>query len=189
MNASLKKLVVWGVVLEISILLVSYIVYQDYAETFRYAARYSGRLSALVFLWTFYSYAKSFPSPIKANLQLRNLLALFAILHLIHFGFLAMNIYLNAIPLVPVKLIGGALAYIMIVLAPLWLHRLHYIVQLIYFYYVSLVMIITYIARIKGDFEGADPFWGHYLALGAFILCSFFFGWRMRKSFLKNMNH
>ncbi|WP_461445563.1 hypothetical protein [Maribacter sp.] len=188
MNPSLKKLLFWGVVLEAVIILVSYVVHQDYTETFRHAARYSGRLSAVVFLCTFYNYAKSFPSPLKTNLQLRNLLTLFAVVHLIHFVFLAMNMYLNALPVVPVKLVGGALAYVMIVMAPFKLHRLKYFWQLIYFYYVSLVMIITYIARIKGDFEGAEPFWGHYLALGAFIFCSLIFSWRMRKSFLNSLN-
>lgn len=77
MNPSLKKLLFWGVVLEAVIILVSYVVHQDYTETFRHAARYSGRLSAVVFLCTFYNYAKSFPSPLKTNLQLRNLLTLF----------------------------------------------------------------------------------------------------------------
>lgn len=184
MNLSLNKLVQIGVLLELLILLVSYLMYQEPSETFRYAARYSGRLSALVFLFTFYLYTKSFPLPLKDHIELRNFIKLFAVLHIIHFGFLAANVYLNSIPLIPVKLMGGALAYLMIVVAPFKLHGLKIAWQLTYFYYVSLVMIMTYIARIKGDFIGAEPFWFHYLAVGLFIFCGIAFGLRMRKSIL-----
>jgi hypothetical protein len=150
-------------------------------ETFRYAARYSGRLSVFVFLIAFYLFAFRYPKPVKENTQLRNWLMLFAVVHVIHFGFLATNVILNDIPFVPVKLIGGALAYIMIVIAPLLFHKINLGLQLIYFYYVSVVMIVTYIARIKGDFEGAEPFWFHYLALETIIICSFLFGWKIWK--------
>ncbi len=117
----------------------------------------------------------------KGNTRLRNWLLLFAVLHVIHFGFLATNVILNNIPIVPVKLTGGALAYLMIVLAPLVLHKLKLGWQLVYFYYVSLVMLITYVARAKGNFEGAEPFWFHYIMLGTFILCGVVFGWKIWK--------
>jgi len=148
-------------------------------ETFRHAARYSGRLSLFVFLITFYIFAFGHPKPVKENTQLRNWLLLFALVHIIHFGFLATNVILNDIPIIPIKLTGGALAYLMIVVAPLALHKLKLGWQLVYFYYVSIVMIITYVARVKGDFEGAEPFWFHYLALGVLVFCCLFFGWKI----------
>lgn len=179
MKLSLQKLLLLGVFLELLILLISYLLHPEIEETFRYAARYSGRLSAVVFLYAFYTYSMAFPNLLGENIELRNLIRLFAVLHVIHFGFLAANISLNAIPLVPVKLIGGALAYLMIVLAPFKLHQFKTPLQLIYFYYVSIVMTMTYVARAKGDFEGAEPFWFHYLALGVFIICALVFGIRM----------
>ncbi|MEM9259749.1 MAG: hypothetical protein AAGA62_08885 [Bacteroidota bacterium] len=182
MNLSLKKLLLLGVAAEGIIFLTSYSLHPEINETFRYAARYSGRLSALVFLWTFYQYAFSFSTPLVDNRPLRNWLTLFAVLHLIHFGFLATNVYLNDIPLEAVKIAGGALAYLMIVLAPFGLHRLGTKFQLVYFYYVSLVMILTYVARAKGDFEGAEPFWFHYLAIVIFLGCCVAFGWRLWKA-------
>lgn len=185
MKLSLNSLLLIGVSIELLILLVSYLFHQESSEIFRYAARYSGRLSALVFLLSFFLYAKSFTLPMKGNSELRNFIKLFAVLHIIHFGFLATNIYLNSIPLVPLKLVGGALAYLMIVVAPFILHKLQTPWQLTYFYYVSLVMIMTYVARIKGEFEGAEPFWFHYLALVIFIFCGFAFGLHMRKAKLK----
>lgn len=100
---------------------------------------------------------------------------------MIHFGFLATNVVLNNIPIVPVKLTGGALAYLMIVLAPLVLHKLKIGWQLVYFYYVSLVMFITYLARAKGDFEGGEPFWFHYLTPIVFALSGMLLGWKIWK--------
>lgn len=182
MNLSFKTLLLLGISLELLILLISYLLHPELGETFRYAARYSGRLSAIVYLYAFYQYAVSFPTPIKDNFELRNFIRLFAILHVIHFGFLASNVFLNAIPLETVKVIGGALAYLMIIVAPFLLHQVKVPLQLIYFYYVGLVMILTYVARIKGDFEGAEPYWLHYLAISVLILSFIGFGFQIRKS-------
>ncbi len=182
MNYSLRTLLLLGVAAEIGIFLIAYAINPSLPETFRLAARYSGRLSALIFLITFFLYASGSPQPVKNNKPLLNFISLFAVLHLIHFGFLATNVYLNAIPLEPPKLAGGALAYLMIVTAPFFLHRVKLPLQLVYFYYVSLVMVITYVARIKGDFEGAEPYWLHYAVMGTFIVCTIVFGWMIGKS-------
>lgn len=176
MRISLKNLLLLGVLAEVLIFIACYFTEPDLEEIFRHSARYSGRLSFLVFLFTFLLFAFGHPRPIKENKRLRNWLLLFAVVHIIHFGFLATNVYLNKIPLVPTKLVGGALAYVMIVLAPFFLHKVKLGLQLIYFYYVSIVMGVTYLARARGDFEGAEPFWFHYSAIGVLIGCMLFFG-------------
>lgn len=181
MNYSLKKLILWGVGLEIVIFLVAYFLTPSISESFRLAARYSGRLSALVFLFTFFLFASSYPAPVADNKLLRSWVSLFALLHVIHFGFLASNVYLNSIPLEAPKVAGGALAYLMIIGGPFFLYRVKLPLQLTYFYYVSLVMILTYVARIKGDFEGAEPYWLHYVALGILLASCIGFGWRIGK--------
>lgn len=175
MSKRIGQLLILGVLLEIIIVFYSHIISENTPELFKYAARYSGRLSLLVFLIAFYFYAFS------KELQLSNFIKLFAVVHLIHFGLLATNVYLNEIPLEAHKLIGGALAYLMIVLAPFKLDKLSTKWQLVYFYYVSFVMAMTYIARIKGDFEGAEPFWFHYAALITVILCCIGFGLQLYK--------
>lgn len=94
-----------------------------------------------------------------------------------------MNVHLNSVPLEVPKLAGGALAYLMIVAAPFYLHKVNFKLQLVYFYYASLVMILTYVARIKGDFQGAEPFWFHYVMIGILIAaCIGFGGLLVRKS-------
>lgn len=193
MKISLQKMLLLGLIAELIIFLVSYVLHPNIEVTFQYAARYSGRLSAVIFLVAFYTYAAAFPIPMRKNSGLRNLIRVFAVLHVIHFGFLAANVYLNEIPLVPVKLSGGALAYLMIVLAPFKLHQLKIPWQLTYFYYVTFVMIMTYVARAKGDFEGAESSWFHYVALAVFVGCAIVFGlgmFRKRKgdSSLKNIS-
>jgi len=182
MNHPLKKLLAIGVSVEIIIFIVSYMNHPAIEDMFRYAARYSGRLSFLIFIYTFYLFTRNHPNPIRDNNQLRNYIQLFAVLHVIHFGFLAMCVYLNSIPLETVKVIGGALAYLMILIAPFKLHAVKFNYQLIYFYYVSLVMALTFVARFKGDFEGAAPHWLHYLGLTTMILCSILFGGMIYKS-------
>ena len=180
MNLSLRTLLGMGIVLEIILFGVSYALYPSWEEAFRYAARYSGRLSALVFLFAFYLFATS-SIPVADHRPLRNWLTLFALLHVIHFGFLAANVYLNKVPLEAVKLAGGALAYLMIVAAPFFLHRITLPLQLVYFYYVSLVMILTWVARVKGEFQGAEPSVIHYVGIGVFVVCAILFGWWIRK--------
>ncbi|MFS4492994.1 hypothetical protein [Maribacter sp. 2308TA10-17] len=183
MKRSLKNLLLLGILAELVIFSISYWADTSPEVTFRYAARFSGRLSAFTFLFVFYLFAKSFPSSVSQNKSFRNGLILFAMLHLIHFGFLATNVYLNEIPLVPTKLAGGALAYVMIVFAPFVLHKVKPALQLVYFYYVSIVMFVTYLARAKGDFQGAEPNWFHYMMLLLFISSSMLFGfWMIQKN-------
>ncbi|MDT0558345.1 hypothetical protein RM697_06795 [Ichthyenterobacterium sp. W332] len=116
-------------------------------------------------------------------------MSIFAIVHLIHFMFLATNVCLNEIPLEIPKVIGGALAYLMIVVAPLKFNQLSKTLQVIYFYYVSLVMILTYVARIKGDFKGAEPFWFHYVAFSILLLFCMSFGFELYQQFKKKPLH
>ncbi|HAA15607.1 MAG TPA: hypothetical protein DCE41_29420 [Cytophagales bacterium] len=167
MHLSSQRLLIIGVLAEAAIWLVSYFLTDAISETFRLAARFSGRLSAFVFLFTFFQYVGAYRSPDKSFL--RKYLALFAVLHVIHWGFLATNVYLNSVPLETHKLIGGGLAYLMVVLAPFRLLKLKTAWQLVYFYYVTFIMIMTYVARIKGEFQGVEPYWWHYTMLSVLI--------------------
>ena len=169
-----KNLVVLGIVLEVVILSVCYSQSESIAETWKYAARYSGRLSLIVFLiamWQFMLAKKEELTTIKA------LTGVFAILHYIHLFLLWMNVKANAITLIPYKLAGGALAYLMILLYPLFFDRFKEkkVYHVVYFLYVAFVMAMTYIARLKGDFEGAAPELFHKIGLGLTVLSMLYF--------------
>lgn len=182
MDHSLKRLLLIGILVEILIFITCYFTYESTADIFRYAARYSGRFSFGIFIYAFYLFAIGQPKPFSKNNKLGNIIRLFAFMHVIHFGFLATCVHLNSIPLETVKVIGGALAYLMIVMAPLKLAKVNFKSQLVYFYYVSLVMALTYVARIKGDFEGAETHWVHFLGLGLTVLACTVFGIRIYKT-------
>ena len=179
-----KDLKIYGIGLFLELIIISfcYVQFDELTEVIRHAARYSGRLSAVIFLGAFFLYVRA-PNELsvpQSNVRLG--LGLFAFLHLIHFGLLAANVSMNEVPLIPVKVAGGALAYMMIILAPFYLHKLSLKFHLIYFYYVTLVMCLTYVARLKGEFEGAEPSLFHYIALSLMLLAAIGFGWLLKKS-------
>ena len=170
-----KKLLLMGVALEVAIFAFCFFTGDDLPQVFKLSARYSGRVSALVFLWTFFRFASLHRKGVEH--AVRPWLLLFAVVHLIHFGFLATSVILNDSPLELHKVIGGSLAYMMIIVAPFRLLDFKLPAQLVYFYYVTFVMVMTYIARIKGEFQDVVASEVHYGFLGAFLVGSVVFGW------------
>lgn len=140
-----------------------------YYEGIRCMARYTARISTVLFLIAIYQFIMSTAND---TVNLYQSLVLLAVNHFIHFGFLAANVVVNKIDLVPIKLLGGFLAYLLILIFPfvskskIIKDKFYYI----YFYYVGVVFLITYIARIRGNFEGASPSWLHYLGFIAIAI-------------------
>lgn len=153
-------------------MVISWMSQDSWADIFRYAARYSGRFSFGIYLLCFYWFLKEF-KPSHPFIQTQKWTYFFAVMHLIHFGFLALSVYLNSLPIVLVKLTGGFLAYLAIIFYPFFIGKIKWkAVHFVYFYYVGFVMAVTFLARIRGDFEGADSSIFHYLGL---VTVGFFF--------------
>ena len=185
-NFSYRQLLFAGIFLETIIFFIFFYSKQDLGDVFRYSARYSGRLSLIIYLYCFYKFYRAFLN--SDNLKrVKDLVFIFGVLHVIHFGFLALSVYLNNLPIIPVKITGGALAYLMIIIYPFIIEKIKKpIYHLIYFYYVGIVMLMTYVARIKGDFEGAEPEIFHKIAFVFLILVFLKFGYTFyiqRKNF------
>ena len=176
-NFSYRQLLFAGIFLETIIFFIFFYSKQDLGDVFRYSARYSGRLSLIIYLYCFYKFYRAFLN--SDNLKrVKDLVFIFGVLHVIHFGFLALSVYLNNLPIIPVKITGGALAYLMIIIYPFIIEKIKKpIYHLIYFYYVGIVMLMTYVARIKGDFEGAEPEIFHKIAFVFLILVFLKFGY------------
>ena len=176
-NFSYRQLLLAGILFETIIFLIFFYSKQELAEVFRYSARYSGRLSLIIYLYCFYKFYRAFLK--SDNLKrVKDLVFIFGVLHVIHFGFLALSVYLNNLPIIAVKITGGALAYLMIIIYPFIIEKIKKpIYHLIYFYYVGIVMLMTYVARIKGDFEGAEPEIFHKIAFVFLILVFLKFGY------------
>ena len=85
--------------------------------------------------------------------------------------------YLNEVPIIPTRMAGGFIVYLMVVVYPFYINKINRkVYHLIYFYYVGFVMLMTYISRIRGQFVGANPEIFHFIAMGGLILCLVFFG-------------
>ena len=172
---SLKNLLIIGFFIELVIFIVSYVLSQDWGETFRLSARYSGRLSLVIYLICFYHFTFSYIKK-KTEKKLKDSIIIFCFLHYIHFIFLALAVYLNDLPIIPIRLTGGFIAYLMILIYPFIISKIKKIIyHLVFFYYVGIVMAITILGRIRGTFEGAEPEFFHYLGLGSVILGFIYF--------------
>ena len=151
----LKKAYALGVLLEAILFLYLYNIESDINEVFRYAARYSGRLSLGIYLLCFFLFRSAYLNDKSLKIT-QKVLGVFAVMHVIHFFFLAYSIYLNQVPIVPTRLAGGFVAYLMIVIYPFLIEKINRkAIHLTYFYYVGFVMIMTYISRVSGQFIGA----------------------------------
>jgi hypothetical protein len=173
-----KKWILIGVALELLIFTYSYFFYEETGEVFRHAARYSGRLSLFVYLFAFSFFALTFHDEGAGIMPtLKKIVIIFCVLHFIHFGFLATNVLMNDIELVPYKLAAGALGYLMILLYPFLMDRIkNKKLHFIYFLYLGIVIIGTYLARIKGEFPGVTPGPIHYFGVIATVLALLVFG-------------
>jgi hypothetical protein len=177
----LKKIISLGVFAELLIFLIFFLSINDISETFRYSARYSGRLSLIVYLYCFYVFSKEFEGN-KYN-KTKKVVLLFSVLHLIHFIYLAFSVWLNELPIIPYKLLGGFIAYILIIIYPLLIDKIKKtIYHIVYFYYVGIVMAVTYLARIKGEFVGAPTELFHYFGFTIVILIFILFGYKIFKT-------
>ena len=170
-----------GILAELIILIFFYLSSENLGDVFRMSARYSGRLSLIIFLICFYHFTFSFIKKKSIN-ELNKSIIIFCVLHYIHFIYLALSVYLNDLPIIPSKLTGGFVAYLMILLYPLVIHKIKKpIFHFIYFYYVGAVMGITYLERVRGNFEGAEPELFHYIGLASVIISLVAFGFYLNK--------
>ena len=180
----MKKLVLkygyfLGIISQLILILVLMSLLTDVNEIFRYAARFSGRFSFSLYLISLLSFLK-FYTKNHTIVFTKKVLGIFALVHLIHFCFLATSIYLNSIPIIPYRLAGGFIAYLMIIFYPFYIEKVkNKILHFVYFYYVGFIMIMTYIARIRGNFKGAEPEMFHYLAITFLIITLIVFSYKV----------
>ena len=169
LNKNLNKLLIIGFLVEALIFVFFYQMTDNWGEIFRLSARYSGRLSLIIYLICFYHFTFSFIKK-KSSEKLKNSIIVFCLLHYIHFIFLALSVYLNDLPIIPIKLTGGFIAYLMILIYPLMINMIKKMFyHFIYYYYVGIVFAATYLSRIQGNFEGATPEAFHFIGLGSIV--------------------
>ena len=159
-----------GVFIEL-ILFVFFFYFNDAIEdVFRLSARYTGRISFGLYLLMFYHFInEKLKGTSLQNTYLWGMV--FCVLHIIHFAYLSAAVYLNDLPIIPHKVAGGFLAYLAIVIYPFYMMKIKRLgIHLIYFYYVGFVMAMTFLARIRGEFEGAPQSDFHYFGIVLIII-------------------
>ena len=174
MAIRLYQFIFIGVFIEL-ILFVFFFYFNDAIEdVFRLSARYTGRISFGLYLLMFYHFINEKSKGISLqNTYLWGMV--FCVLHIIHFIFLSASVYLNELPIIPHKIAGGFLAYLAIVIYPFYIRKTKRLgIHLIYFYYVGIVMAVTFLARIRGEFEGAPQSPFHYFGI-VLIVCFFLY--------------
>jgi hypothetical protein len=169
-----RKIIALFVGIEISIILL--VLWQEgYSlSALQTITRFSGRLSLFVFSAIFLLYNK--PS-ISAWLS-KQFYLLFAIVHGIHLAELLLFVYLSEIKLIPVRTIGGVLAYIYIFSMPVLQQlsdkgriaaRTFSILEIVFIYYVWLIFFLTYLPRVQGKLPLSGGSFAEHVALLGWI--------------------
>ena len=172
MRNKLFQLLFIGIIVEILLFAILFYEVESLGEVYRLSARYTGRISFGLYIIMFYYFIKE-KSQSRLLQNTYSWGVVFSVLHIIHFIFLSGSVYLNNLPIIPFKLAGGFLAYLAIIIYPFYVKKINRLIfHLFYFYYVGIVMFMTFLARIRGEFEGAQKSTFHYL--GILIVFTFF---------------
>ena len=163
-------------IVEVGIALLAVINYGATLETLQAVTRYSGRTSlaifSLIFLFQNHRYI-----PVKRILS-EQYFSIFAIAHGIHLIQLLSFVYLSVNELIPIRLAGGFLAYLLIFIMPYAQHlvehhkisiKLFSTLTLIYLYYVWFIFFMTYLPRVRGELPNVGGSYAEFVALLAWV--------------------
>lgn len=170
-NALLSTLII-----EVSIALLAVINYGTSLEALQAVTRFSGRASmalfSMIFLFHNHKHIK-----LSAILSERYFL-IFAIAHAIHLGELLSFILLSGNELIPLRLVGGFLAYAIIFLMPYFQYKVDTdrlsekkfkTITLVYLYYVWFVFFMTYLPRVRGELPQVGGSYKEFVILLAWV--------------------
>ncbi len=163
-------------IIEVGIALLAVINYGATLETLQAVTRFSGRASlaifSLIFLFQNHRYVN-----VKAMLSERYF-SVFAIAHGIHLVQLLTFVYLSGNQLIPLRLAGGFLAYILIFIMPYAQHMFESnkisqkqfsTLTLIYLYYVWFIFFMSYLPRVRGELPNVGGSYSEFVILLAWV--------------------
>lgn len=185
---TLRKAVFLVIIAEMLIIVLGVWNYGANIQGLQAATRFSGRFSLFIFSLIFL-----FISHERINVRLllsENFYFVFALVHGIHLLELLSYIWLSGNALIPIRVAGGALAYLFIFAMP----YLYYLTQhnklsapvfakaeLVYAFYLWLIFFLTYLPRVQGKLPNVGgSYKEHVILLGwvgtllGFKISSFF---------------
>ncbi len=146
-------------------------------EGLQATTRFSGRLSLFIFSFIFLLYPND-----KRALTFyfsENFYLAFAIAHGIHLIELLSYVKLSGTILVPYRVAGGFLAYVIIFLMPFFQHRAetgklsaarYQSLGMVYLFYVWLIFFMTYVGRLRAELPNAGGTREEYLTLIGWVI-------------------
>jgi hypothetical protein len=186
MQNLLKNSLRIGLFLELVVLAFAYFEANDVTSFFQTSARLSGRVSLLLFAFVVYYFSKNWKENLTSDSVWSEKYRLsrdFAIVHLIHWCFLAVAVSRSNFELKPLRIIAGAIAYLTIVAFPYLLKnkifsaKQFFNFQNFYLYYVWFIMTMTYWSRVQHptDYSGSAIGYQLYMAAAVFLLFLHFY--------------
>ena len=155
------------------LLIVVFAIY-DYGlgnPGFQAVARFSGRFSLIIFSIIFLFNEKA-----KNSILLGKPYHIFALAHFIHLIELSFYVYKAEVSLVPVRLIGGFIAYVYLLIMPFLFElvesgklsaRKFVITEKIFQYYIWFIFFMVYLSRVRGTLPNiGGSYWDHVVLLG-----------------------
>ena len=170
-----KRIIILFIAIEAAIILLVLLSDGYSVNALQTIARFSGRLSLMLFSAIFLLYTK--PSALTPWLSDRFYL-LFAIVHGVHLIELLLFVTLAGVQLNPYRVAGGFIAYAFIFAMPIIQHyrqldritvRNYQRVEAIFVYYVWLIFFLTYLPRVQGKLPQAGGSFAEHVALLGWI--------------------
>jgi hypothetical protein len=163
-------------IIEVGVALLAVINYGATLETLQAVTRFSGRVSLAIFSVIFL-FQNHRHLNVKSILS-EKYFSVFAIAHGIHLIQLLSFVYLSGNELIPVRLAGGFLAYILIFIMP-YAQRLFEdnkispkqfsTLTLIYLYYVWFIFFMSYLPRVRGTLTNVGGSYSEFVVLLAWV--------------------
>jgi len=172
-------------IIEVGVGLLAVINYGATLESLQAVTRFSGRASLAIFslIFLFHNHRHL---PVKSILS-DKYFSIFAIAHAIHLMQLLSYVYLSGNELIPIRLAGGFLAYMLIFLMPyaqyLFEHnrltlKKYSTFTLIYLYYVWFIFFMSYLPRVRGELPNVGGSYIEFVVLLAWV--SFMMGIKLQ---------
>ncbi|HWA33638.1 MAG TPA: hypothetical protein VG737_05890 [Cyclobacteriaceae bacterium] len=139
--------------------------------------RFSGRLSLFIFSFIFLLYPND--KPVLAFYFSKKFFLAFAVAHGIHLIELLSYVRLSGTALVPYRVAGGFLAYVIIFLMPVFQSRAEtgklsanrfQSLGMVYLFYVWLIFFMTYVGRLRAELPNAGGTREEYLTLIGWVV-------------------
>jgi hypothetical protein len=172
----IKRLTLLVIIPELLIVILAINNYGFTIEGLQAVTRFSGRFSLLIFSVLFILIPRQRNQ--VHQLFFNKPFLVFAVAHGIHLVELLTYVYLSANPLIPVRLAGGFLAYVLIFSLPILQQRYetgklsekkYLLAETIYLYYVWFIFFMSYLPRVQGKLPNVGGSYQEFVILLAWV--------------------